>query len=512
MNISIVPESSQRADLAGWLPLAIGLSGVILLWDLLWLPQTLNFAPFAFGDPGSNLTIFYLVSHGYRPVIDFGYHYGLLGLLASLAWFRAFPLTPAGYQAACIACQIGVACGVARIARALAFKPLQLIFLFIAIGRAVPPTYWNFAHGIEAVLICFALAEQARGARANALALTIAAIFAKPSMGFVYAALLMTLMALDLYRRRITSPTVWFDQVRRAIIVGISLCAVLGIVFGADVLWRTAFPISGADAYRVQNMGFFGGTGSMLWDAPHVNWHYYAGTVIGLWLVATAYLVWGAIPAARRLWENIGTTADSIATRRDAVIFSCACLHLAFVFVFFGNSGSWVYYSYILIAGAAAVPIERPLHSYAFCAIIVIAAGTYYGLVKDSIAAWRTTSRTPVTANLWSSPQVRDEWSRVLALSKGRRAAVLHYAGAVEILYPEFEPPAGSFFVEGLMTARQTQREVAKIESADIIVLPEATLPPRWGGYLMTPEAERALSHFKPIEHGLYFSVSERSQ
>ena len=32
----------------------------------------------------------YLVSHGYRPIIDFGYPYGLLAILANMAWFRAF--------------------------------------------------------------------------------------------------------------------------------------------------------------------------------------------------------------------------------------------------------------------------------------------------------------------------------------------------------------------------------------------------------------------------------------
>jgi len=503
-------ESSQRTATAGWIPLAIGLSAVILLWDLLQLPRILSFAPFAFGDPGSNLTISYLLSHGYRPVVDFGYAYGLLGIFADAVWFHAAPLTPVGYQAASIACQLSVACAIARIARSLSSRPLQLIFLFVAIGRAVMPTFWNFAHGLEAVLICSAVAEQARGARRNALALTTAAVFAKPSMGFVYSALLLTLMALNFTRRRTIASAVWLKQIAPALIVGISLCVLLGSVFGADVLWRTIFPISGLANYRALDMGFFTGIGSQFWRPPHFNWHYYAGSMIGLWVVATAYLLWGAIFAGGRLWGNLGTKPDSNETRRDEVVFSCALLHLAFIVFFFGNSGSWIYYSFLLIVGAAALPIETPLHRYALCILIFIAAGTYYGVIRDSIFAWSNTSRTAVTANLWSSTQVQDEWSRVLATIKGRRAVALHYAGAVELLHPgDFEPPTGTYFSPGLMSDAEIRREVARIQSADVIVLPNA-LPPGWGDPPLTPETERALAALKQTERGTYFLVYER--
>jgi hypothetical protein len=505
-------ESSHRASTAGWIPLAIGLSAVVLLWDLLELPQLLDFRGFAFNDQGTNLTIRYLVSHGYRPIIDFGYPYGLLAILANMAWFRALPLTPLGYQAASITCQLGVACAIARTARALALRPIQLAFLFVAIGRAVIPTYWNLAHGLEAVLICFALAEQARGSRANALALTTAAVFAKPALGYIYSALLLTLMALYLYRRRTFAPAAWLKQIKPAAIVGISLIAILAIVFGVDVLRLSAFPTSGMASYRARDFGFFTGTGSIFWHPAGANWHYYAGTVIGMWAVATAYLIWGAFPAARRLWENLGTTSDSIEMRRDETVFSCALLHLAFIFLLFGNPLAWNSYSYLLIAGAAAVPIDFRFHRYAFCALIVIAAGTYYSLIVGSISLWRIMNRSPATANLFSTPQLQDEWSRVLTLSKGRRVAAFHYAGAVELMYPEFKPLIGTFFCEGLTTPVEIQREVERIESADVVVLPASTSSVFCNSYPQTPETDRALAPFKQIEQGEYFTVYERAR
>ena len=196
--------------------------------------------------------------------------------------------------------------------------------------------------------------------------------------------------------------------------------------------------------------------------------------------------------------------------RLDEMVFSCALLHLAFIFLLYATAASWLYYSYLLIAGAAAVPIDKPLRRGAFCAIVVIAAGTYYGVIRYSISAWRSSSRAPVTANLWSSAQMQDEWSRVLALSNGRRAAILHYSGAVEILYPEFERPTGTYFMEGLMSAAEIQLEAVRIESADVVVTTSDPLNPGWNARTVTPETERALAQFKRTEQSTYFSIYER--
>src|SRR5271155_1164674 len=63
------------------------------------LAGTLQFGTFAFFDTGENLTAQYLISHGYRPTIDFFYHYGLMPLLFGRVWFSIFGLTPT----ACVA-------------------------------------------------------------------------------------------------------------------------------------------------------------------------------------------------------------------------------------------------------------------------------------------------------------------------------------------------------------------------------------------------------------------------
>jgi hypothetical protein len=79
-------------------------------------------------------------------------------------------------------------------------------------------------------------------------------------------------------------------------------------------------------------------------------------------------------------------------------------------------------------------------------------------------------------------------------------------------LYPEFKRPTGTYFIVGLRNAAEIQGEVARIESADVIVLPHGGMPPTWeaDGYALTPETEHALAQFKHTEESTYFSVYER--
>src|SRR5262245_54729716 len=71
-------------------------AGVLLLGAALW-HQSFRFIWYAFGDQGCNLTLPYLLGRGERPMVDFGYTYGMLSALAADVWARAFGRTPAGF-------------------------------------------------------------------------------------------------------------------------------------------------------------------------------------------------------------------------------------------------------------------------------------------------------------------------------------------------------------------------------------------------------------------------------
>jgi hypothetical protein len=70
------------------------LTGVLAAICVSRIPDFFSFDNVVFGDVGSVLTIDFLVTHGYRPVIDFGYLYGLLPIFLANLWFRAIGRTP----------------------------------------------------------------------------------------------------------------------------------------------------------------------------------------------------------------------------------------------------------------------------------------------------------------------------------------------------------------------------------------------------------------------------------
>jgi hypothetical protein len=76
-------NSIRTAPTPDRLPISKGLLFAILIAEafslfVIRLAGTLQFDNFAFFDTGSNLTVQYLISRGYRPTFDFIYPYGLL--------------------------------------------------------------------------------------------------------------------------------------------------------------------------------------------------------------------------------------------------------------------------------------------------------------------------------------------------------------------------------------------------------------------------------------------------
>ena len=205
------------------------------------LPETMSFENFAFCDRGANLTLQYLVANGLRPAIDFGYHYGLLPILLARGWFAIFGASPIAYQLAMLACNILFAWALARVIIRLEVGGIGLALAIIAIGFAFQSSYPNLAQAVEAVLLCFGIAEHARGSRTGALALATAAVFAKPSMGYVYGLLLIILIARDLARTGFAFRRL-FDAIGPAVIVFVGLTTTLCLTYGVKAFLRTVVP------------------------------------------------------------------------------------------------------------------------------------------------------------------------------------------------------------------------------------------------------------------------------
>ncbi len=442
--------------------------GEALVLYIVQLPKTLSFSLFGFRDQGANLVRDYLLAFGYRPVVDFGHPYGLLGLLVGHIWFLAAGRTPVAYQAAMLAVDLLMAWAMARFAVNLGLSTSAIVFMMAAMPFAIAPSYFAFAQALEAVLLCNALAEQAKGRYATALALAAGALFAKPAMAYVYGLLIVIIITAGCFRTREWAREL-IARARPATIAGLSLFALLALTYGPALALYSLIPTRGVEIYRALHFGFFRGEGSLLWYYPGVSPGYYLGTVAGFYLVGTAFLIAVAGYSLYRGVRGAGVHA-LLSGPRAQLVLTCAILQLAFLALMFGNAGSWRYYSYVLVMGVAATEFivgRADLWVMVFVALL----GNKMNLLT-ACETWKSAIRSPTVAGLWAAPAMVREWSHVTALAQGRRAVVLSSAGAASLLTPGFEPPVAIFLEPVVSAPGEIARAAAQLRDAQLIVAP----------------------------------------
>lgn len=497
-----------------WLSLLFGAETLALA--LMRLPTDLGFDANAFGDRGDFLTICYLVRHGGRPAIDFGYHWGLLPIMLGQAWFAIFGSTPQANEAAMVVCAIVVAVGIARMAAALRLAVGGIVLLVIALPFAFPT--FTLTYALEAALLSNALAEQAAQRRATALALATAACFVKPSMGYLYGFLLVAMALREAWG---SPPGVspgnplgtsagisidWRKFVRTiapGAVTGSALMLILAAVYGIRVLATTLLPTAGMNAYRFQGMGFFHGAGRDFWYQPHLGLPFYVFTVAGFWLAAS---VWLFAAAARSAWRLLSAARVPDAFGADdEFVLTCAVLHAAFITVFFGTQVSWQYYSYILVMGVAATSI-RDLWSRRIVSLLALLALFGHTAHFELLAGqWRTMAPTRVTAGMWASSEEVSEWDKVLRVVDGHQAVLLTAMGSGPVLSEQFEPPFANHFNPGELMPGQLARLMHHVDGAQRIVV---VTSPGFGNMLVWwPNIQRALDGHELVWKGKSFAV-----
>ncbi len=484
------------------------LAAELIALAIIRLPYGLDFDSFAFSDIGSNFTIQHLVSLGQRPEIDFGYHYGLLPILAGKIWFSVFGMTPIAYEASMVACGLVVVWALAEIAVSLQFRAFGLALLFIGLGSAIQVTYPNLAHILESALLAVALSSHSRGRRNTALVFACAGLFCKPSMSYVYGLVLVILIAMDLFRSRARVS----DFVRAfapAAITGIVLMVILATLYSPTSLIRTLLPVQGTIAYHDQNFGFFRGIGRNFWNRSNVPWFFYLIDFSGFWLAGSIYLVTCGTAAWIRWHRQLA--AITLDTRRDEILWTCAALHVAFVCFFFGNQWSWICYAFILVLGIAVAADLSPMNRRLALILCVLGLTSWIGRGRYIAKYWREHSRSPMTAGLWAPPDETAEWRNARAIAHGHRAIVLETKGGAGLMFPEFAPPVALYLDPGLMQAPEIRRQVEQLSGASIVVVCVADdIAPESQGIPKAQEIERAMKSFERIFAGKYLDVYRR--
>jgi len=487
-----------------WLSLLFGME--TLAYAIVRLPTDLGFDANAFADRGDFLSISYLVAHGSRPAIDFGYHWGLVPIMLARAWFALFGATPQANEAIMVICAMAVAVGMARMAAALRLGTLGIVLLIIALPFAFPT--FTLTYALEAALLSNALAEQAAQRRSTALALTTASCFVNPSMAYLYGFVLLLGVLWQSLRPDDPggSSTHWPKMLRTltpAAITGAVLTLIVATVYGPLALVKTILPLAGIAAHRNQASGFFRGVGRDFWYQPHLGSPFYLFTVVGFWIAATLWLIVAGLRAGRRLLS--GLRARNLFGAADEIVLTCAILHVAFVTVFFGSAVSWRYYCYILVMGVAATSIRDLLSARVAGLLTAMAVLGNISHFAQIAVEWRTTAPSSVTAGMWVSAEEVQEWEQVQRAVDGHRALLLTAMGCGPVLSARFEQPFANHFTPGELMPDQLARLMRQIDGAQRIVVVTSS---GFGNMLVWwPEIQHALDGHELLWKGKSFAV-----
>jgi hypothetical protein len=239
-----------------WAVLAVEVLAIVFFQ----IPIRLGFDGTAFGDYGLSLNAQFLIQHGSRPGLDFGYPYGPLSLLFGQLWFGFFGLTAHAFFSAITVCDLVFAVGLAQFAALMRFRWPALALIAVSVSFSILMDI-TLAHALERVLMVWALAAQAGGRRSYALALATGAALVKPSMGFVYGFLLLVFIAAARWKK--SKLTAWFlaREIQPAVVTAAVVLTASMALYGASATFRLSLPLTGAELYRAANNGFFTGSG-----------------------------------------------------------------------------------------------------------------------------------------------------------------------------------------------------------------------------------------------------------
>ncbi len=458
--VAVVPPRKKAPARARWrLPAVI--AGVLLALMLLQLPVIADWSSFAFYDPGTALKGDLLICMGFKPAVDFGYTHGLATLLFARAGFWLLGRTPWAFLIMTALLEICMALAIAAFARAMHIRGAARIFLFCALPLAVMPVYLTLTHPLEALLIMWAIAEQACGRRPRALAICTACLFVKPSMAYVYG-FLLTVWTLWDWRHSGGGIADLFKRTWLATATAMVATVVTLLAFGPVSLARTIVPLTGMKTYHDTHFGFFAASGFAFWSPFIHGILYYFITPAGSYLAcALATAAVGALLLARR--------RRGLPSRRTQTLLSMAIMLGAFLFGFYGWPNSWQYYSYLpalfVAAALATAPRARPC-IIAASVLVVLGQATNAGI---AIGAWVVKARYQQTGGLWVYPRQYAAWKRVLAVTAGQPTLVMSN-GYLPWMPPGMVMPLSWFPEPGIPTKIELRRVAKQALRAKYVV------------------------------------------
>jgi len=466
-------STSKRPGWIGGLVFGLGLLSIYVLRVALEWPMALAFPNFAFRDTGSFAYLNHLLDMGLRPSVDFGFSYGLLGLLVQridFAVFGAGHWTTLGFTAAYL---VVIAIFWWLLAREFGFSwsnfaiLLGLFEMIVGLQFSGPSP----AHELQRVLLVYSLLCVLKARLRLALVLAVLAALAIPSLPIILIGLLSITIALEWWQtpqRRFRNLAAQFAPAFVVYFLGV-LC--FGLVFGWRSTLNSLLPTQGMALYHAMNFGFFAkyglGSGRTFWLPEHPTIAFYLLTKAGIWLFCSALLVvFGVVSLIQMI-------RDRKASGVPLFIFLCSALHLFFIFFAFGGPFSSVYYEFILVAGVLAGVsglTKGKLRVVLSCVILVFGLLSNRNEVRNRRSPWNTWHRSPETAGLYAPDDFRQEWAPILKLANSHDLLMLSYGTGVSADFPQVKTPRSWFLLPGIVLPAEDAYVLDQIKKSGVVV------------------------------------------
>jgi hypothetical protein len=472
----MVESKSSTLKWPGWiggLAFALGLLTIFVMRVILEWPMAVAFQNFAFKDTGSFRYVNTLLDMGLRPSVDFGFSYGMLGLLVQridFAVFGAGHWTTLGFTGLFL---LTIAIFWWLLAREFGFSWLNFAILLglyeMIVGLQFSgPTP---AHELQRAMLVYSLWLVLTGRLRLALVLAVLAALAIPSLPIILIGLLCVTIVLEWWQTPQRKFRNLAAQFVPAVVVYVLGFLTFVVVFG----WRSALPsllpTQGMAMYRAMNFGFFAkyglASGRTFWYPEHPTIAYYLYTKAGIWLFCFALLVVFGVVSLVQMIRN------RKAGGTPRFIFLCCTLHLFFIFFAFGGPFSSVYYEFILVAGVlagVATLTDRRLRVVLSCLILFFGLLSNRNEVSNRRFPWKTWDRSPETAGLYAPADFRREWAPILRLANSHDLLLLAYGTGVSTDFPQVKTPRSWFLYSGLVLPAENAYVLDQIKKSDVVV------------------------------------------
>jgi hypothetical protein len=446
--------------------------------DLVSWPIFFSYFLWVFADRSNLLNLDYLLTQHLRLGVDTFYSYGLLPVFIQHLLFAIFG---SGYWPL-IGCTVVVVILMALF-WALFVRTVSNRWIYLVAVLAISPLVLgginpNLPYSLVQLSMLFTLLFLLEGRPEIALAVSMIGCVSVPSLPLLLTGLLVLYIVADWWAKGKFTLSVLMRRLAPGILTYAVLAVCLGAFFSFRSMVATALPLMGMKYYYKARNNGYGDLIGFLHPAGH-SFKYYVVysfvTPVAWWIVSTLGLIVLAAFAAKAMIRN--RRPDP----RHAVVVFCAALQVFFALAAYRNEDQHFIYDPIAAAGMLVAISIFPVARYrtrlliAFTCIGLVAQ---IGQLRRSVASWKETHPSPLTANLYAEPEYPTEMAHILQISSTQKVLLMSNATGVPHYYPTLMPIKSWFLVSGLMAPPDRLRVLASMREADVIV--EDTVNAPW--------------------------------